>query len=726
MVYTIDYLLNKIISDGKAGHDLDKITAAYEIANEAHAGQTRSSGEPYISHPLAVAYILLDYNMDTDTIVAALLHDVVEDTDTSLAVLKKKFGATVAQLVDGVTKMNMIPLNYTKEEEHAENIRKILLAMSSDVRVILIKLADRLHNMKTLEFRTPDKQRETSLETMSFYAPIAHRLGMNTLKEELEDLSIHYLDPYGVKDVEEQISYRKEQRDAFIERIKERIRERIFDIKPDPIIEGRVKSVYSIYKKVISDGKNFDEIYDIYAVRIIVHSDIDCYNLLGIVHDLFRPLPHRFKDYIATPKPNRYQSLHTTVISRGEEVPFEVQIRTQEMHNTAEYGVAAHWKYKSGLPGGKGKTGDTSRLDWIRHILEQQQEADNVEQLADAIKTDLAPDDVYVFTPKGDIITLPLGSTVIDFAYMIHTEVGNKMTGAKVGGRMVSFDYVLETGDIVDIKTTNSSAYGPNKNWLDTVKTNQAKIKIRAWFRRERRAENISEGRATLERELKRNNLPLDTEILAEIAGDLRYEDAEDFLAAIGYGGVQVSRIIHRAKELYASKNAVKQSQTHEIDIGEIIAQKQSKGVVVEGIENCLVRFAQCCTPLPGDEIIGFITRGYGVSVHKKDCVNVEDSMSEDENIDRWIPVSWATHSDLYYRAAIEIVAEDRNALLADVAMVISENKLSISDLNGRKLKNGNACIFVTLEIAGVEQLNHIINKLGKISGVIGVTRREG
>jgi GTP pyrophosphokinase len=660
--------------------------------------------------------------MDTDTICAALLHDVVEDSAVEVNLLRKKFGEDVALMVNGVTKIGQIPLNTTKEEHHAENIRKILLAMAKDVRVILIKLADRLHNLRTLGCRPSEKQRATALETMSFYTPIAHRLGMNELKEEMEDISLRYLDPYGYKAMEELIHSREQQREIFIKNIMKMIRERIGEMEPNPVIIGRVKSIYSIYKKVIVGGKNFDEIYDVYAVRIILQSVIECYNILGIIHDLFRPIPFRFKDYIATPQPNRYQSLHTTVIG-GEGIPFEVQIRTHDMHNNAEYGVAAHWKYKAGIEM-KSKTSDTSRLDWLKHVLAQQQEGGgNVEHITEAIKTDLATDDVYVFSPKGDIITLPLGSTVIDYAYAIHSGVGNKMTGAKVGGRMVSFEYQLVTGDIVDIMTTNSSSYGPNRNWLDIVKTNQAKVKIRAWFRRERRSENITEGRNMLEREAKRNNLPLDDELLLETARELRYEEVDEFYAAIGYGGIQMTRVIHKMKDIYSESNAGDDERVLEIRdvyLSDNIAKKQSKGVVVEGIDNCLVRFANCCTPLPGDEIKGFITRGYGVTVHKNDCVNIGTDKS-----DRLINVTWVHFNDLYYRAAIDVIAEDRTALIADVTSVISENKLSINEFAGRKLKNGNACIEITLEIANVEQLKGILAKLQKIPGVIMATRRD-
>ena len=544
MVYTIEILMDKIKSSDKS-YDIEKIMSAYELADEAHRGVLRSSGDPYISHPVAVAYILLDkFCMDTDTICAALLHDVVEDTDIGLDVIKKKFGEDVANLVDGVTKIGQVPLN-TREEQQAENIRKILIAMSKDIRVIIIKLADRLHNMRTLESRPPEKQRKTSLETMNFYAPIAHRLGISDVKEEMEDIALRYLDPYGFKEIEAQLDVHKDERDTFIDKIKSMIRERVNDIQPPPIIEGRVKSVYSIYKKVYVKGKDFSEIYDIYAVRVILQTVVECYNVLGIIHDMFRPIPYRFKDYIAMPKANRYQSLHTTVIGR-EGIPFEVQIRTQEMHNTAQYGIAAHWKYKAGI---SGNVAGEKRFDWIRQILEQQQEADDVELISEAIKVDLAPDDVYVFTPKGDVITLPSGSNIIDFAYAIHTAVGNKMIGAKVGGKMVSFDHELHTGEIVEILTSGGSGAGPKRNWIELARTNEAKAKIRGWFKRECRDENIEQGKQALERELKRNGIMVDNDILLETARRQRLQTVDDLYAAIGYGGVQLTKIITRLKD---------------------------------------------------------------------------------------------------------------------------------------------------------------------------------
>lgn len=716
---TIEELVERIRSVDKQ-YDVDKIMQAYTLANDAHKGQVRSSGDPYISHPIAVASILVDYCMDTDTIVSALLHDVVEDTDIPLEEIRKKFGDDVALMVDGVTKIGQVPLN-TKEEQQAENIRKILMAMSKDIRVIIIKLADRLHNMRTLDARPPHKQRKTSLETMNFYAPIAHRLGMSDVKEEMEDIAIHYLDPYGCKEIERQLELQKEERDSFIDSIKRRIRERITDIKPEPIIEGRVKSAYSIYKKVYVKNKPFDEIYDIYAVRVIVQSVIECYNVLGVIHDMFRPIPYRFKDYIATPKPNRYQSLHTTVMGR-EGRPFEVQIRTVEMHNTAQYGIAAHWKYKAGI--NKATAGE-QRFDWIRQLLERQQEADDVEQIADAIKTDLAPDDVYVFTPKGDVISLPLGATVIDFAYAIHTQVGNKMTGAKVGGRMVSFDYVVKTGDIVEILTTGSANYGPNRNWLDIAKTSEAKGKIRSWFKKERREENIERGKIDLEHEFRRNGIIPEPEMLKTIAQRQRFDTVDDLYAAVGYGGVSLSKIIQRIKEeqlRHQKEQAALNPKPFE-DIEANNQRSRRKGIIIEGIDNCLVKFAQCCNPLPGDPVIGFVTRGFGVSVHKLDCINVINNMDSEENKERWIKASWAGVDDSTYRATIDIITEDRTAMLADVTVAIASYHIPIHEMNAHQLKNGNASLVVTVEVAGMEQLTNLMVKVKKIPGVISVER---
>lgn len=721
-VNTFEQLVDKIRASEKS-YDLEKITQAYKVAEKAHEGQLRTSGDPYITHPLAVASILLDYCMDTDTICAALLHDTVEDTDVTLDELRKRFGDDVALMVDGVTKIGLVPLN-SKEEQQAENIRKILMAMSKDIRVIIIKLADRLHNMRTLAARPPEKQRKTSLETMNFYAPIAHRLGISDVKEEMEDIAIHYLDPYGCKEVEEQIALHKEERDDFIESIKKRISERISDIKPEPIIEGRVKSIYSIYKKVYVKNKRFDEIYDIYAVRVIVQSVIECYNVLGVIHDMFRPIPYRFKDYIATPKPNRYQSLHTTVIGR-EGIPFEVQIRTVEMHNTAQYGVAAHWKYKAGI---SGNVSGEKRFDWIRQLLERQQEADDVEAITDAIKTDLSPDEVFVFTPKGDVIALPTGATVLDFAYHIHTQVGNKMTGAKVGGRMVSFDYVVHTGEIVEILTSGSPNYGPNRNWIEIARTTEAKSKIRSWFKKECREENIERGREELEREFKRNNIAITPEQLQTSASRQRLNSVDDLYAAVGYGGVSMAKIVQRIKEdqlrNIKEQQAIQAAAENPMEsINENNRRSRKKGIIIEGMENCLVKFAQCCNPLPGDPIIGFVTRGFGVSIHKQDCVNVINNRDDPENKDRWLKAAWAGAEDSTYRATIDVIAEDRITIFADITTAIAANHIPLQEMNGHHLKNGNLDLVVTVEIAGVEQLSNVMGRIKKIPGVISVER---
>lgn len=721
-VNTFEQLVDKIRASEKS-YDLEKITQAYKVAEKAHEGQLRTSGDPYITHPLAVASILLDYCMDTDTICAALLHDTVEDTDVTLDELRKRFGDDVALMVDGVTKIGLVPLN-SKEEQQAENIRKILMAMSKDIRVIIIKLADRLHNMRTLAARPPEKQRKTSLETMNFYAPIAHRLGISDVKEEMEDIAIHYLDPYGCKEVEEQIALHKEERDDFIESIKKRISERISDIKPEPIIEGRVKSIYSIYKKVYVKNKRFDEIYDIYAVRVIVQSVIECYNVLGVIHDMFRPIPYRFKDYIATPKPNRYQSLHTTVIGR-EGIPFEVQIRTVEMHNTAQYGVAAHWKYKAGI---SGNVSGEKRFDWIRQLLERQQEADDVEAITDAIKTDLSPDEVFVFTPKGDVIALPTGATVLDFAYHIHTQVGNKMTGAKVGGRMVSFDYVVHTGEIVEILTSGSPNYGPNRNWIEIARTTEAKSKIRSWFKKECREENIERGREEIEREFKRNNIAITPELLQTSASRQRLNSVDDLYAAVGYGGVSMAKIVQRIKEdqlrNIKEQQAIQAAAENPMEsINENNRRSRKKGIIIEGMENCLVKFAQCCNPLPGDPIIGFVTRGFGVSIHKQDCVNVINNRDDPENKDRWLKAAWAGAEDSTYRATIDVIAEDRITIFADITTAIAANHIPLQEMNGHHLKNGNLDLVVTVEIAGVEQLSNVMGRIKKIPGVISVER---
>ncbi|WP_270739981.1 RelA/SpoT family protein [Massilioclostridium coli] len=719
MEYTFQTLLDVLKATDRP-FDLDKITKAYEVAKDAHAGQLRLSGEPYVTHPIAVACILAELGMDNECVEAALLHDVVEDTTVSLEEVKKKFGEDVALLVDGVTKLGKIPLT-TKEEQQAENVRKMLLAMAKDIRVVIIKLADRLHNMRTAEFWPEQKQRDKSLETMEVYAPIAHRLGIRPVKEELEDLALQYLDPVAYREIQQKLKDRALNNQNYIEYIKQKIAARLQELNISAKIDGRVKSIYGIYRKVYMAGREFDEVYDIYAIRVIVDSVLECYNILGAMHDLFTPIPNRFKDYISMPKPNMYQSLHTTVIAK-EGIPFEIQIRTWEMHYTAEYGIAAHWKYKEGI---RGKDNLEERLAWVRQIIEAQQESQDAEDIMQSIKTDIGSEEVFVFTPKGDVKALPVGSTVIDFAYAIHSAVGNRMIGAKIDGRIVSLDTKLKTGQVVEIITIKSENHGPSRNWLKIVATSEARSKIRSWFKKERREENIVEGKAELERELKRNKIYLPDEQMAEFLEGMckknHCENLEEFYAAIGYGGISLSKIIPRVKEAYIK--LIKSEQEPVSEAPKITHTKATSGVIVEGIDNCLVKFAQCCNPLPGDDIIGFITRGHGVSIHKKDCVNVLSSMKDPSQVDRWIHVRWEQSAPTSYRSTLDIVADSRTGLLADVSVVLANFRVPIHEINARELKNGNANIVVTIAIAGVEQLNNIIQRIHKIEGVISVER---
>lgn len=721
-VYTIDILIQKILDDEKQ-YDLSKIVSAYEFAAKAHANQFRSSGEPYITHPVAVSYILLELGMDTDTICAAMLHDVVEDTDATLEQLRKLFGQDVAMLVDGVTKLGKIPL-FTKEEQQAENVRKILLAMSQDIRVIIIKLCDRLHNMRTLQFRPANKQRNTALETMNIYAPIAHRLGIKTIQDEIEDLAFRYLDPYAYAEIEQQMKIRSDERQAFIESIKEQILKRFADsnFSCTPVLMGRVKSVYGIYRKAFVQGKSIDEIYDIYAVRIIVQTVTECYNALGIIHDMFTPIPNRFKDYIATPKANMYQSLHTTVIGR-EGVPFEVQIRTEDMHYTAEYGIAAHWKYKEGI---KGKDKLENRLAWIRQIIEAQQDTDDVEEIVRTIKSDLAPEDCFAFTPKGDMITLPTGATIIDFAYAIHTQVGNKMKGAKVDGKLVSLDHVLNTGEIVEIITSSDPNHGPNRAWLNICKTNEAKSKIRSWFKKERREENVANGKAELEREFSRNNINVPPEELQSfLADDMKRHNCttlDDFYAAIGFGGVILSRIIPRLKDNY---NKIYKAP-EEAPAAPKPAGHGSGGIIIDGQNNVLVKFSQCCHPVPGDDIVGFITRGHGVSIHKKDCENYLAALKNGNEPDRWIEASWGsgTNTNQSFKMTIDIVAYSNVMLMANVSAAMADMRIPVTNMACHDLKNGNTNLLIDCLIAGSDQLTNALTKLRKVPDVISVERK--
>ena len=712
--------LRQLVEKNEKKYDWSRIEQAIALATKAHEGQRRSSGEAYICHPLQVAIILIELGMDNECIEAAILHDVVEDTPVSLEDIRKQFGADIAALVDGVTKLNKIPFS-SREEQQAENVRKMLLAMSQDIRVIIIKLADRLHNMRTISALPPQKQRDKAKETMDIFAPLAHRLGIRAVKEELEDLSLRILDPVAYKDIEDALAMRTPSRTAFLNDIQERIKERMADYHIEVYVSGRVKSITGIYRKMYMQGKSFEEIYDVYAVRVIVDTVNDCYNVLGIVHDMFRPLPNRFKDYISTPKANMYQSLHTTVISK-EKIPFEVQIRTWDMHYTAEYGIAAHWKYKLGI---QRKDKLEERLAWIRQFIESQQDVDDAQDIVRSIKTDLSSDDVFVFTPKGDVITLPVGATVVDFAYAIHSAVGNRMVGAKADGRIVPLDHQVKTGEIVEVLTTSAPGHGPSRDWLSFVKTGEARNKIRSWFKKERREENIEQGRAELERELSRNSIRLSEEQMNEFllsqCKKQHCETLDDFYAAIGYGGVLISRLIPRMKEEY--QRILKQAGTVPEPTRPAKPHHNNGGVVIQDMDNCLVKFARCCNPVPGDEIIGFITRGFGVSVHKRDCVNVPLDISKAEEPERWVKVEWENSVKAEFKAALQIQATDRDGLLADVTAQLTAMHVTIHDFYAREPKEGTAYLSVTVGVGSVEHLQMVISRLSKIPGMQKVIR---
>lgn len=701
--------------------EIAEIDKAYTLAEDVHSAQLRYSGQPYIIHPIAVANILLDFGMDAQSIEAALLHDTVEDTDVTLEQLKREFGDEVAALVDGVTKLGKVPLA-TKEEFQAENIRKMLLAMYRDIRVIIIKLADRLHNMRTLDYMAPQKRRDIALETLEIYAPIAHRLGIRAAKEELEDLAIRFLDPIAYADIENSLDRTTKSRLEFLEDTKEKIRERISTVVKNPQIDGRIKSVHGIYRKMYMQNKNFDQIYDIYAIRIIVDSVIDCYNCLGIIHDMFRPMPGRFKDYISTPKPNMYQSLHTTVLGR-DGIPFEVQIRTWEMHRTAEFGIAAHWKYKLGL---KGKSNLDERLAWIRQMLDDQKESGDVQELVRAIKSDLIPEDVFVFTPRGDVINLPSGATVIDFAYAIHTAVGNKMVGAKVDGRIVPIDYQVKTGEIVEVLTSSQQGKGPSRDWLSIAKTSSARNKIRSWFKNEKRDENIIEGKAEVEREFRRNYIRLDDEqyaqFIAHLATRQRFDNVEDFYAAIGFGGVSVIRLMPYIKEEY-SKNYRPQEPAEVMQEVKTARPKGKDGVTVEGVDNVLIKFSRCCNPLPGDNIIGFITRGHGISVHKRDCPNVPADLQNCQEPERWVRVTWNNDVKKEFKASLQITALSRIGLMADVSIQLANMRVNINEISTRDAKDGRSTIYMTITVNNVDHLKNVISRIEKVDGVLSVER---
>lgn len=704
-------------------YDIALIKKAYDYCVECHKGQKRWTNEEYYIHPFHVAKIIISLGMDTQSIAAALLHDVVEDTDATVEYVKREFGEDVALLVDGVTKIGRLAIS-SKEQEQAESLRKMLIAMGKDIRVIIIKLADRLHNMRTLDAIPDQKQRDKSLETLEVYAPIAHRLGIRPIKEELEDLAIKHLDPIAYADIEESLKHHKNQREKILEEIRNRIEERLKSDMPEVRLsfQGRVKSIHGIYRKMYQQGKDYDEIYDIYAIRIITDNVADCYNILGIMHDMFRPIPNRFKDYISTPKPNMYQSLHTTVISR-DGVPFEIQIRTFEMHHTAEFGIAAHWKYKEGIQNNDKNMEE--RLAWIRQILESSDTTGDASELVRSIKVDLSQEDVFAVTPRGDVINLPVGSTVVDFAFAIHSAVGIKMVGAKADGKIVPINHEVKTGEVIEILTTNQAGHGPSRDWLNIAVTNSAKAKIRSWFKKERRAENIAAGKMDIEREFKRNGIILPEDEMAEFienfAARLHLADADEFYAAIGYGGVLISKIMPRIREDYNKR----QSAQKAIELPDVAPKRKasSDGVVVEGIDNCLIKLSRCCAPLPGDEIIGFITRGHGVSIHKRDCSNVPLDISKASEPERWIPAHWDNVRTESFATTLQINAIDREGMVIDVMNTVYNMRIGLHSINAKQNKDGNCTVIITINAENVEHLRSIIARLEKISGVFHIER---
>lgn len=716
-----EQLKHLIIESGKH-YDLDLIEKAYNLAEKNHRGQFRKTGEPYIEHPVSVAEIVLELGLDTTSIVAALLHDVVEDTSVTLEEIEKEFGKETAHLVDGVTKLGKIVLS-TQEEQQAENLRKMLLAMSQDIRVMLIKLCDRLHNMRTYKGWKPQKQRDKALEVMEVYAPIAHRLGINSIKDELQDISLRILDSVGYEEVK-RIIQRGGNAQKFVDSIVEEVKEKLTEFGLiDATVMGRVKSIYGVYRKMYIQGRDIGDIYDIYAVRIILNNVAECYNALMLVHDMFRPIPSRFKDYISTPKQNMYQSLHTSVIGRAG-IPFEIQIRTWDMHHTAEYGVAAHWKYKSGV---QGQDNMEEKLVWVRQILESQKDSDDTSEILSDIKNELVPDDVFVFTPKGDVINLPYGATVIDFAYAIHSAVGNRMTGAKVNGKIVSIDYKVSTGEIIEV-ITGAKDKGPSRDWLNIVTTSEAKSKIRSWFKKEKKEENIIEGKNALDRELRRNLITLHDDeydkFMECLAKRQRLNSAEEMFAALGYGGLQMSKVVLKAKEDYAKMQKERQSNAPEIKIKpEIKKVKSSNGVVVEGIDNCLVKFSKCCNPLPGDDIVGFITRGFGVSIHKKSCVNAREELRKGENEGRWVNAYWEENVREDYKATLEIIAIDNGTALSEISTLFSNQRIPIFALNARQTSDGRISMSVTIGVANTDHLNSVISKISKNKNIVSVIR---
>ena len=723
--------LVKTVRTYNPGADFAQIDKAYHYAKDHHRGQLRKDGTPFITHPLAVAQIIAEeLRLDSESIEAALMHDCIEDTDATYAEIAKEFTPAVADLVEGVSKLTRVQYA-SKEEEQMENLRKMLMAMAKDIRVILIKLADRTHNMRTMEYQTAEKQRQKSLETMEIYAPIAHRLGMQRIKWELEDLSLKYLDPIGYEEITQSLEKKQREHESFMERVQAQIEARLKEQKvPYLRVYGRMKHPYSIYRKMYAQNKTMDEVLDLFAFRVIVDTVADCYNVLGIIHDLYRPVLGRFKDYIGTPKPNMYQSLHTTVIG-ADGIPFEVQIRTEEMHEIAEYGVAAHWKYKQGISGNAGE----HNYEWVRRLLENQENTD-AEEFVHTLKVDMFADEVFVFSPRGDVTNLPAGATPIDFAYSIHSAIGNRMTGAKVNGRIAPLDYQLKNGDIVEI-LTSKSAHGPSRDWLKIAKSSEARSKIRQWFKKERREENIINGRISFEAELKHLGIPmsdvLGTDLEAALLKKTSFGSMDEMYAAIGYGGFSAQKAVNRIHdEIVKLEKQRKEERAATVPVDNSGATrpaipkrtKSEQGIVVEGLSNCLVKFSKCCTPVPGDKIVGFITRGFGVSIHKRSCSNVPKDFSQAPEPERWVRAHWAGEVKEEFKSTLHIVATDRSGLLADVTQQLFNMHIFIHSLNSREVKNSeNAVISATITINGLSHLQTVIDRLQKIKGVISIDR---
>ena len=724
--------LEKTIRGYNISADLKLVEAAYSYAREHHGAQLRRDGTPYITHPIQVAQIVAEMRLDSESILAALLHDCIEDTDSTYEDIAKRFGVTVADIVDGVTKLTRVKYS-TMEEEQMENLRKMLFAMSRDIRVILIKIADRLHNMRTMEYQTPVKQKKKAFETMEIYAPIAHRLGMQKIKWELEDLSLKYLDPVAYDDIAQKLEIAKSEHGQFMSAVTAAVNARMTEQGiPNATVYGRVKHPYSIYRKMYAQEKTMEEVYDLFAFRVLVDTVPDCYNVLGVIHDLYKPILGRFKDYIATPKPNMYQSLHTTVIG-DEGIPFEVQIRTYDMHAIAEYGVAAHWKYKQGIK----KQGGEGTYEWIRRLLENQEDAD-AEEFIHSLKIDMFSDEVFVFTPRGDVINLPAGATPIDFAYSIHSAIGNTMVGAKVNGRMVGFDYQLHNGDVVEINTSKA-AHGPSRDWMSIAKSSEARSKIRQWFKRERREENIAQGRTSFESELKHAGLTIGqvtaADVLPSVLKRVGFQSLDELYAAIGYGGYTALKAVNRIRDellqisrAAAVEKAAQEAAARAAQEGRPTPQKSKseKGLIVEGLSNCLVKFSKCCTPVPGDKVVGFITRGYGVSVHRRDCPNADPRRRTPADQGRWIKVTWS--DDVYesYSTTLEVVCKDRNNLLVDVSTALSSCKVSVTSLNSHITADGFAIFHVAISVSDTTQLEQVMRKIHQISGVMKVSRPAG